>query len=200
MQGRARLLLLALSCSVAALACTKDDPADNQLSAPSPIQKPGVGTGDGTVGGLPDPVTSSSGGGATACTEVTASQFEFLSSDETFATYQAVVTSASGRTGGLTLLFATHDASSEDLSSTINSNYRTCEYCTIADDTKNLFFQKSRHAGRRFLVRPIRRYTAREADGCNVHRIDDRRHHERQHATPGGGCLHVASAAIDVTP
>lgn len=208
MQGRTRLLFFACFAVVsAAAACNKQNPSEDQLlPAPDAISRPPLGDDDDDddTGLLPDPVTATSSGGSGAhvnadgCSELTASSFTAESVGDGLSIYVGAVESGNGHTAGFTLLFVTDQARTEDLGSELSRNYATCEYCTYADDaSERIYFQKSGTLtvdASSDIYTGVLHATLTDATYIEAEFDDD------LNTVPveGGGCVHVASAAIDV--
>ena len=215
-------LLACLGVFAAAAGCSsKDDPGDNAFSQGPNRLDQGDDDDDGdddqptvTSGGLPKPAPpkgSSSGGGGSsgtlggssgACIEIEPGAFVTDSADDGLAIYSTTI-DADGHEGNLRLLFVTDEARTEDLSSTLSSNYRTCEYCTdvsiAAGQGQRDFFQQS---GTLTVDSSSDIYLGRLNATLTDVKLVEVTYDDDLNTTPvpNGVCLHVASATVDVSP
>ncbi len=208
------------ACAVAAGCSGSDDPNPNAFSqgptrlgssssGAAPIDPP-----EGSNGGLPKPAppkprdggTRSDSGaldGGGSCIELEPGSFVATRAEQGLATYANGI-EVNGLTGNLRLLFVTDAIRSEDLSSELAANFRTCEYCTdvalaVGADEQRDFFQQSgtlRVEATSNIYAGVLHATLTDVTLVEVTYDDE------LNTTPvaNGACLHITRASVDVVP
>lgn len=208
------------ACAVAAGCSGSDDPDPNAFSqgptrlgssssGEAPIDRP-----EGSNGGLPKPappksrdggVRSDSGAldGGGACIELEPGSFVTTRAEPGLATYSDNL-EVNGLSGTLRLLFVTDAKRSEDLSSELAANFRTCEYCTdvalaVGENEQRDFFQQSgtlRVDATSTIYAGVLHATLTDVTLVEVTYDDDL----NSTPVPNGACLHITRAQVDVVP